>query len=74
MLSLGALIGCVFAGKVLDFLGRRMTLMLVSPMLALGWSIVALSMHLHLVYVGRFICGFATGFLLPGVQVCIINF
>ena len=69
MVSLGALIGCVFAGKVLDFLGRRKTLILSSPMLTLGWGIVALAPNLLLVYIGRLICGLATGFILPGVQV-----
>ncbi|XP_076051774.1 facilitated trehalose transporter Tret1-like [Oratosquilla oratoria] len=65
----GCLIATIVAGRALDYFGRLRTLRMVAPLLISGWITIAQASNAYIVYVGRFICGFATGFIFTGAQV-----
>lgn len=63
IISVGSLAGSVVAGRVMDKLGRRTTLLAMAPVLLLGWLTMALAPNIAGVLTGRAICGVATAFL-----------
>lgn len=59
-------VGCLLAGGLLDWLGRRRTLMVINAPAVLGWLLIATASHseqwfLYQLYVGRCLTGIATG-------------
>lgn len=58
--------GCLLSGGLLDWLGRKRTLMVINVPSVLGWLLIATVPHrqpwfLCLLYAGRFLTGIATG-------------
>lgn len=70
MITYGALLGSILAGKVHDLLGRRKTMLVLAPIISIGWTTIGLAKSIYFIYIGRFLCGFATGFLLSSCTVC----
>jgi hypothetical protein len=59
-------IGCLVTGVLLDWLGRRRTLMVVNMPAVLGWLLIATASHsepwfTYQLYAGRLLTGLATG-------------
>ncbi|XP_069699279.1 solute carrier family 2, facilitated glucose transporter member 8-like isoform X2 [Periplaneta americana] len=57
-------VGCLVAGPLLDFLGRRYTLTAVNAPFLLGWLVLCLTpdaSYLWLLYIGRVLTGLGTG-------------
>jgi MFS family permease len=59
-------IGCLVTGVLLDWLGRRRTLMVVNTPAVLGWLLIATASHsepwfTYQLYAGRLLTGLATG-------------
>ena len=58
--------GCLLTGGLLDWLGRRRTLMVINAPAVLGWLLITTASHrepwfLYQLYAGRFLTGIATG-------------
>jgi len=75
-MPLGALVGAPIAGWMVDYVGRKRSLLMCSVPLAIGWLTTVLSYlpgHHHamvvriLLFVGRFIVGIGVG----SVSLCI---
>ncbi|KAB7497575.1 Facilitated trehalose transporter Tret1 [Armadillidium nasatum] len=62
-ISYGSIAGSLLSGKAADFFGRKKLMLIVAPLAALGWLLIGLANTIYMVYVGRLICGLATGFL-----------
>ncbi|KAK4300627.1 hypothetical protein Pmani_027181 [Petrolisthes manimaculis] len=71
IVALCALTGSFVTARVLDKIGRRTTLMCMSPVVAVGWTIMALAPNPTWVLVGRAVCGIVTPFLFSGA--CVYN-
>ncbi|KAK3874248.1 hypothetical protein Pcinc_020801 [Petrolisthes cinctipes] len=71
IVALCGVIGSFVTARVLDRVGRRKTLICVSPVMAVGWVIIALAPNLAVVLVGRAACGLVTPFLFSGA--CVYN-
>lgn len=54
-------VGSLIAGPVMDHWGRRRTLELSVPPLFCGWLCLALSPHIAVLMLGRFLCGYGVG-------------
>ncbi|XP_066937289.1 facilitated trehalose transporter Tret1-like [Macrobrachium rosenbergii] len=63
IISVGCMLGSIFAGRVMDLIGRRMTLIVLAPFLLVGWLTIALASNTTVILLGRMICGTATAFL-----------
>ncbi|KAK0160791.1 hypothetical protein PV328_008160 [Microctonus aethiopoides] len=59
--SLATPIGSLFAGPILDTIGRRGCLQLTAVILGIGWLIIGLSPNALWILVGRFAAGFSVG-------------
>ena len=70
-IAIGAIVGSLIVGRVLDWIGRKSTLMAVTPVAVLGWILISIAPHIALVCFGRFLTGLATGFLFAASQVII---
>jgi sugar porter (SP) family MFS transporter len=57
----GALIGAIFSGKITDHYGRKMILISVALVFALGTLLTSLAPNLALLIIGRFVVGLAIG-------------
>lgn len=55
------LMNMFYAGQIIDRLGRRGTLMFVSPLFVGGWLMIAYANTVTLLFIGRFLTGFSTG-------------
>lgn len=62
-------IGAFMSGPLADNLGRRSALLISVVPIFLGWSTLALAQSYHVLLIGRFLCGFATGILGGPAQV-----
>ncbi|KAL7633872.1 UNVERIFIED_CONTAM: hypothetical protein RMT77_015833 [Armadillidium vulgare] len=69
LFSYGGLVGSFLSGKMMDALGRRKIMLATCPIAACGWAVIGFSTNVYLVYVGRFVCGLATGFLLNSCSI-----
>ncbi|XP_014248720.1 facilitated trehalose transporter Tret1-like [Cimex lectularius] len=66
---LGALVGSLFSGAMMQHLGRKRTLIISSPMFAASWLFIAYSTDwLHLV-TARALTGLCVGIVLPSAQI-----
>ena len=63
LISAGALVGSLFSGKVMDAFGRKMTMLISTPILIASWFLIGFSPALALVYLGRILTGIAAGLL-----------
>ncbi|XP_049867851.1 facilitated trehalose transporter Tret1-like [Pectinophora gossypiella] len=66
---LGAFVGSLLSGQLMQRAGRRRTLLLTAPMWAAGWLLLGFAKHLPLVLLGRAMTGLCVGFVLAPVQV-----
>eukprot|EP00347_Sterkiella_histriomuscorum_P003343 403364656 len=66
---LGAAICSFFAGTIANKVGRKMTMILACCSFIAGSVVLALAMHVVLLYLGRFIVGIGIGFSIVGCQV-----
>ncbi|CAH4031080.1 facilitated trehalose transporter Tret1-like [Pieris brassicae] len=61
LLPLTAAIGGIIGGPLVDYLGRRRTLILTAIPFAIGWILIASANIVQLVLAGRAICGLCVG-------------
>lgn len=59
--ALGAMLMCFPIGIICDFLGRKLTMLLLIVPFCIGWLLLILGRSLVLVYIGRFVTGMAGG-------------
>lgn len=61
LMPLAALAGGIIGGPLVDYIGRRRTLILLAPPFFVGWMLIATASVVHLVLAGRSICGLCVG-------------
>ncbi|XP_075971858.1 facilitated trehalose transporter Tret1-like [Anticarsia gemmatalis] len=61
LMPLAALAGGVIGGPLVDYIGRRRTILFIAPPFFLGWILIATARVVHLVLTGRVICGLCVG-------------
>jgi len=66
---LGAFVGSLCAGPLMQLLGHRRTVMLSSPLWVLGWSIIALAQNYEMMLCARMLTGFCNGLVTPSAAV-----
>lgn len=67
--GLGAIVGG-FASAVIGFnVGRRRCLLFLTLPDAIGWAMIAAAVNIQMVYVGRFLTGFAAAGYLPSILI-----
>lgn len=57
----GGFLGAIFVGWACDFLGRKMTLMVATPIAIIGGALQGGAAHIVMFLIGRFLGGFAVG-------------
>jgi facilitated trehalose transporter len=60
-MPLAALAGGIIGGPLVDYIGRRKTILFTAPPFFLGWILIATAKVVHLVLAGRVICGLCVG-------------
>ncbi|KAK0086739.1 hypothetical protein PV326_005462 [Microctonus aethiopoides] len=55
--------GCWISTLLMDKLGRKSAFMIINPIFALGWNILAFANEFTMLIVGRVLCGFSVGLL-----------
>ncbi|XP_022719317.1 sugar transporter ERD6-like 5 isoform X2 [Durio zibethinus] len=68
LLTIGAMLGAVISGKIIDFLGRKGTMWILNLFYIGGWLAIAFTKVSWLLDLGRFVLGFRNGiagFLMP---------
>lgn len=60
-MPLAALAGGVIGGPLVDYIGRRKTILFTAPPFFVGWILIASANIVHLVLLGRAICGLCVG-------------
>lgn len=60
-MPLAALAGGVIGGPLVDYIGRRRTILFTAPPFFVGWILIATATIVHLVLAGRAICGLCVG-------------
>ncbi|CAG9581335.1 unnamed protein product [Danaus chrysippus] len=61
LMPLAALAGGVLGGPLVDYIGRRKTILLTAVPFFVGWILIATARIVHLVLIGRAICGLCVG-------------
>lgn len=56
-----AVIGAVFASKILDIIGRKATILLLAPPYFISWIMIGLAQSTTFLYISRALAGFADG-------------
>ena len=59
---------CFFApigGKIADVVGKKIVIMILAPILAAGWILMALSESTVVLFTGRILSSIASGTMLP---------
>lgn len=69
----GAFCGSLLAGFLLQYIGRKNTILISSPLATIGWILIATATRYEIVIFGRFITGFCVGLCLPSAQVYVNN-
>ena len=65
----GAFVGSLVAGPMMQLLGRRLTLMISSPLWVLGWILIATSQNYEMMLGARVLTGFCVGLVTPSAAV-----
>lgn len=60
-MPLAALAGGIIGGPLVDYIGRRRTILFTAPPFFIGWILIATAHVVHLVLAGRAICGLCVG-------------
>lgn len=60
-MPLAALAGGVLGGPLVDYIGRRRTIIFTAVPFFIGWIFIATARTVHLVFTGRAICGLCVG-------------
>lgn len=63
ILPVGAALGALFTGGLIDFLGRKRSLLISAKFLLSGWLSLALARGVGMILVGRFCTGVGVGAL-----------
>ncbi|XP_049877878.1 facilitated trehalose transporter Tret1-like [Pectinophora gossypiella] len=61
LMPLAALAGGVLGGPLVDYIGRRRTILFTAPPFFVGWILIATASVVHLVLLGRAVCGLCVG-------------
>ncbi|XP_073957880.1 facilitated trehalose transporter Tret1-like isoform X2 [Choristoneura fumiferana] len=61
LMPLAALAGGVVGGPLVDYIGRRRTILFTAPPFFVGWILIASATTVQLVLAGRAICGLCVG-------------
>ncbi|XP_031769007.1 facilitated trehalose transporter Tret1-like isoform X2 [Galleria mellonella] len=61
LMPLAALVGGVVGGPLVDYIGRRRTILFTAPPFFIGWILIATAKIVHLILAGRVICGLCVG-------------
>jgi len=59
----GCIAGSIPSGTITSRLGRRVAIILLSGIFTIGALIQIAALNIQMLYVGRFVCGFAVGAL-----------
>lgn len=70
-LNLAQPFGSVFSGFLSDALGRKITIISSSLPMMSGWLLIAMAIHVYMLYIGRLMTGLALGFVTTSIQVII---
>lgn len=71
LLPVGALVGGLSGGFVIEYIGRRYTLLVADVIFAIGWTINFFANHAYYMYVSRLLCGYSVGIVSFAVPVYI---
>lgn len=66
---LGAFTGSILAGPLLHYAGRKVTVLITSPLWAISWATIALAPSWTILLAARFLCGICAGLCLPSAQI-----
>ncbi|XP_064543960.1 facilitated trehalose transporter Tret1-2 homolog [Drosophila montana] len=61
LLTLGATVVCIPAGFIIDWIGRRPTMLALIPPYMVGWILMIFAQNVMMLYFGRFILGVCGG-------------
>ncbi|KAK4871730.1 hypothetical protein RN001_015854 [Aquatica leii] len=61
LMPLGALLGGLIGGQLIDYLGRKCSIFLTNVMFIISWICISVAVNVWYVYVGRAIAGFSVG-------------
>ncbi|XP_046650205.1 solute carrier family 2, facilitated glucose transporter member 8-like isoform X3 [Daphnia pulicaria] len=61
LLNIGAMIGALSGGFLMDKFGRRFVLMVMTAPYIIGWLMISLAVDSNMLYVGRVVVGFSGG-------------
>lgn len=59
--TLGGVVSCLIIGVVMDFIGRKRTMLLLIVPFTCGWAMLIWASSVVVLYVGRFLLGFSGG-------------
>lgn len=59
--TLGGVVSCLLIGFVMDAIGRKMTMLGLIMPFTIGWAMIIWPSSVVLLYIGRFVVGFAGG-------------
>ncbi|XP_046976880.1 facilitated trehalose transporter Tret1-like isoform X1 [Vanessa cardui] len=61
LMPLAALVGGIAGGPLIEYIGRRLTIMCTALPFFLGWMLIANAMNVYMVLAGRALCGVCVG-------------
>lgn len=74
LIGVGAIIGSVVGGSVIDFLGRKGTILSTALLYTPGWCLISYASNVVMLYIGRIFTGVAAGFSSLAVPVSFFHF
>ena len=63
MPTVGALVACLVTGYLITKIGRKTTMLVMSPPFVLGWLLVAFARNVPMMIAGRWISGKVGGLI-----------
>ncbi|KAK7066651.1 hypothetical protein SK128_010979 [Halocaridina rubra] len=73
MVYIGGLLGYVLSGWLVDWLGRRQSMMVLVLPATVGWLLVALAVNSTMILIGRFTVGLAYAVLIVSVRTYLVE-
>lgn len=61
LMPLAALVGGVVGGALIEYVGRRLTIIGTAIPYLVGWLLIANANHIYMVFAGRVLCGICVG-------------